>query len=291
MSNEQPIIKLKAKCKTSSDITICFWGTRGTVAASGKHTTLYGGNTACVEIECGQHHLILDGGTGMVPLGWKLNHQKKHINADIFLSHFHHDHICGIPFFTPFFKAENNFRVWAGVLPQYRSIKGLLAKVIRGPFCPFTPDAFLANIDYQEFKTGASFSPYPGLKVSTAPLNHPNRATGFRIEYNDKVICYITDTEHKVGSHDQNVINLCKNADIMIYDSMFTDAEFHNYVGWGHSTWEEACRLANASNVQNVILYHLQPSRTDDELNEIGRQALKMHPGALVAYEGMTIQF
>ena len=133
--------------------------------------------------------------------------------------------------------------------------------------------------------------------MRTAPLNHPNGATGYRIEHGGKSICYITDTEHRLGELDKTIVELCRGADVMIYDSSYTDEEYARYRGWGHSTWQEGVRIADAANVGTLAIFHHDPSHSDAFMDDVAREAAAMRPGTvpgglprvLVAHEGLTI--
>jgi len=272
-------------------VKLRFEGIRGTVAASGSHTQRYGGNTACVLVECGPYTIILDAGTGIVPLGWRMAATGRPVEADILLSHFHMDHTCGMPFFSPLFNPENRFRIWGGNLPPGETTRSVLGKHFCPPYEPFTPADFLAHPEFIDFQPHDVLELRPGLTVHTLPLNHPNKACGFRIEYEGRRICYLSDTEHKPGAPDPRIVDFCRDADLFIYDAMFSDAEFPNFIGWGHSTWQEACRIAKACGAERTALFHLRPSRNDDENDFIDRLAGEMTPGTFVAREGMQIEF
>src|SRR3546814_20313018 len=121
-----------------------------------------------------------------------------------------------------------------------------------------------------------------GISLRTAPLNHPNGATGYRVDYGGKSICYITDTEHMPGQPDRNILELIAGADIVIYDSTYTDAEFPRYVSWGHSTWQEGARLADAAGAGRLVIFHHDPSPDDDFMDGIDSDAARATPGTLV---------
>lgn len=269
---------------------IRFWGVRGSIACPGKHTLRYGGNTSCVEVRCGDHLIILDAGTGIHVLGNALMRTGTTVDADILFSHTHFDHICGVPFFAPLFAQGNRLRLWAGHLGPRMTIEQVLRQSMASPLFPIQLEAFKAQLEFHTFQSGDSFSPRPGVSVHTAPLNHPDNATGYRIEYGGKSVAYITDTEHKVGSSDQNVLTLAKNADVMIYDATYTDDEYTAHAGWGHSTWQEALRLADRSGVGTVVAFHHDPSHDDRFLDSIAARAQQARPGTLIAAEGLELQ-
>jgi phosphoribosyl 1,2-cyclic phosphodiesterase len=127
------------------------------------------------------------------------------------------------------------------------------------------------------------------VTLHTAPLIHPGRATGYRLEYGDSAIAYVTDTEHRVGKLDRNVLALADHADLMIYDGNFTDDEYGAHVGWGHSTWQEGVRLAEAASVKTLAVFHHDPDHDDDFLDEVAKEADALRPGTVIAREGMVL--
>ena len=275
---------------------VTFWGVRGSIPCPGPDTFRYGGNTSCLEVRCGERRFILDGGTGLRPLGVAMAEQGGLIDADIFFTHTHFDHICGLPFFGPAYVKGNKFRLWAGHLLPEKTLHYVLAEMMMAPLFPIPITVFDAELSFRDFRAGETFTPADGVTVRTAPLNHPNRATGYRIEYGGKSICYITDTEHEPGKPDQNVLGLIGGADLFIYDATYTDAEYPDHKGWGHSTWEEGAKLADLAGVKRFVIFHHDPSHDDARMDELLEQARKR--GAergldevLAAHEGMTLSF
>ena len=126
--------------------------------------------------------------------------------------------------------------------------------------------------------------------INTAPLNHPNRATGYRIEYGGKIVAYITDTEHQAGRPDQNVLSLIQHADVMIYDATYTEEELPFHIGWGHSTWQEGIKLADAAGVKTFVIFHHAPEHDDAFMDRVAAEAHAARPGTLVAKEGMILR-
>jgi phosphoribosyl 1,2-cyclic phosphodiesterase len=268
-----------------------FWGVRGSIAAPGPATARYGGNTSSIEVRCGDRLLLLDGGTGLRYLGAKLLAEAP-VDADLFLTHTHFDHVCGLPFFKPFFQPENSFRLWAGHLGAGLTLHRVLREFMMAPLFPVPPDVFKAEIEYRDFKAGETLplDRSPEVTVRSAPLNHPDGATGYRIEYAGKSVCYVTDTEHAPGKPDRKVLGLIDGADIVIYDCMYTDEEYaKSYVGWGHSTWQEAVRLCKSARVKKLVVFHHDPDHDDDRMDAIGREVAAAMPGAVVAREGMVL--
>ena len=269
-------------------LSLRFWGVRGSIACPGLEYARYGGNTSCLELRYGGRLAIFDAGSGLRGLGQTLKDQGP-LDGHIFLTHTHMDHIAGIPFFAPFFQKGNRFQIHAGHLPDEHDLHDVVCAFMKEPLFPVPPDVFAADIDYVNFRAGQTLEVEGGLTLRTAPLNHPNGATGYRMEYGGKAICYITDTEHTPGERDQTIVDLVRGADAMIYDSSFTDEEYPNFVGWGHSTWQEAVRLGEAAGVGQVIIFHHDPAHDDAFMDRVAEEAEAMRPGTLVAREGMVI--
>lgn len=270
-----------------------FWGTRGSIACPGPTYQRYGGNTSCLEVRCDGHLLAFDAGTGVRRLGHHLAEEAANgdgIEGDLFLTHTHHDHIIGLPFFVPMFDPRNRFRLWAGHLQPKRSLHEVLSKFMAPPLFPVPPTIFAANVSYHDFLAGEILEPRPGIRLRTAPLNHPNGATGYRIDYAGKSICYVTDTEHVDGALDRSILELVEGADLMIYDSSYTDEEYPRFKGWGHSTWQEGMRLCEAAGVGRLVIFHHDPSHDDDFMDRVAEAADKARPGTLVAQEGTVLQ-
>ncbi len=269
------------------DFWIRFWGVRGSIACPGGDTLHYGGNTSCVEVRCGSRLLIFDCGTGARVFG---NHLQAALDADLFFSHTHFDHICGLPFFAPVFVPGNKLSLWAGHLGGKTTIREVLCSMMIDPLFPIPPDAMRADITYKDFEAGETLSPAPGITLKTAPLNHPNGATGYRLEFAGKVVCYVTDTEHVIGAPDENVLRLIEGADLLIYDATYTDDEYPQFEGWGHSTWQEGARLCETAGVKTYVLFHHAPSHDDAFMDRIAEEVDRMRPGAVVAREELILR-
>ena len=279
----------------SAPIAVQFWGVRGSIACPGPHALRYGGNTPCVEVLCGGHTLIFDAGTGIRPLGLELARQTP-IDIDIYFTHTHLDHITGLTFFSPLFEKRNSVRLWAGHLQAPHTLKKVVSNLMQAPLYPVSLEVFQARVEFNEFKSGQILT-CGDMTMRTAPLNHPQGATGYRVEYGGKSICYVTDTEQKGDSLDETIVELCRGADIMIYDSSYTDAEYPRYKGWGHSTWQEGMRLADAAGVGTLAIFHHDPGHDDAFMDGVAREAAAARPGtaanglprAIVAHEGLTL--
>ncbi|MCA3260681.1 MAG: MBL fold metallo-hydrolase [Telmatospirillum sp.] len=275
---------------TTDRLAVTFWGVRGSIACPGPATVRYGGNTPCLEVHANGRHLIFDAGTGLLPLGRAIAARAELCETDWYFTHSHFDHIQGIPFFDPLYNPRNRFRMWAGHLAPETSLRAVLSTMMQAPLFPIPLEIFTADVSFNDFKIGDTLRPGPGIVIKTAPLNHPNRATGYRIEAAGKSLCYVTDTEHVPGKPDANILRLIDGADLVIYDSTYTDAEFPSHVGWGHSTWQEGVRLATQANVKRLAIFHHDPSHDDNFMDKVAAEAEAMRPGTIVAKEGQTIE-
>lgn len=272
-----------------TDFWLKFWGVRGSIACPGPHTTRYGGNTSCIEVHCGDYNLIFDMGTGLKQLGDHLSPGEQ-LNYDIFLTHSHLDHVNGFPFFRPAYSPSTRLKLWAGHLRmQGISLEQIIRNLMDQPFFPVTVDLLAASLSFKDFTAGEEIVLHDGLILQTAPLNHPGGSTGYRVNYGGRSLCYVTDTEHVPGQPDENILALIQGADMLIYDSNFTDAEFPKHVGWGHSTWQEGARLAKLAGVKTFVAFHHDPSHNDDIMDGIAAELDAMRPGSIVAKEGMVL--
>ena len=273
----------------TNEFWLRFWGVRGTVPCPGPATLRYGGNTPCVEVMCGTERLIFDAGTGIKALGNSLNDQTG-LKSNVFLTHTHVDHINGFPFFRPAYNPKNCFELWAGHLQgREGGLQEVLSKLMQPPIFPVPIDIMHACFAFHDFEAGARLEPVPGIVLRTAPLNHPQGATGYRIEYAGKSICYVTDVEHREGEIDQGIVELIAGSEIVIYDATYTEAEYPRYRGWGHSTWKQGVRLCEAAGAGRLIAFHHDPDHDDAALDQIAAELAEARPGSEVAKEGMVL--
>lgn len=265
-----------------------FWGVRGSIACPSLQHMKYGGNTSCVEVVAGDHHFLLDAGTGIRDVG-KLFLERDLRTTHLLLTHTHWDHINGFPFFRPAYDARRRVRVMAGHLKEQGGVHNALSLQMQDPMFPVPLDAMKAVVEYVDFDAGDHFQLYPEVMVRTAPLRHPNGATGYRIEHGGRSMCYVTDTEHVPGETDHNILALIEGADLVIYDSTYTEQEWPHHVGWGHSTWNEGMRLCRMAGVREFAIFHHEPDHDDDFMDRLTAEAMATWERTIVAREGMEI--
>ncbi len=265
-----------------------FWGVRGSLPVSGAAFQQYGGNTICIEMRCGDHRLLFDAGSGLMPAGQVLKAEGVS-DFNLFFTHCHYDHIIGLPYFPALFDPHASVALWSGHMAGRMSTRQMIGEFMRPPWFPVEPDICRASIGCIDFRSGETLSPYPDVVVRTGSLNHPGGAIGYRVEWNGQAAAVITDTEHTPGILDPAVLNLIQDADLFIYDCTYTDEEMPRHVGYGHSSWQHAIRLAKAAGVKRVAFIHHSPLRTDAELDAIGKSAGQEFPGAFAARDGQVI--
>jgi phosphoribosyl 1,2-cyclic phosphodiesterase len=270
-------------------VKVTFWGVRGSIACPGSAYASYGGNTSCVEVVAGGQSLIFDAGTGIRMLGKSL--QKRGAKtATLFFSHTHWDHICGFPFFAPAYDPSFKLEVYGGHLQDNGGIRAALAGQMIAPNFPVPIDIMRSALSFHDFSAGDSLKRGPDVTIHTTMLNHPNGATGYRVESGGASVCYITDTEHVPGKPDANILALIAGADLVIYDCTYSDKEFPSKVGWGHSTWQEGVRLSQQAGAKKLMIFHHDPDHSDAVMDQVAKDAKKLWSGAAVAKEGTSIE-
>lgn len=240
-------------------------------------------------MRCGDRLLILDAGTGLRELGNALSESGKAIDADILLTHCHYDHVGGIPFCGPFYQPQHTFRLWAGnLLPEFR-LKGVMQAMMSEPLFPIGVETFQADIEYRDFRPGETIAPGGDVTIRTIALDHPGGATGYRIDFGGRSVAYLTDNEGRHEDKDAPLVAFARGADLLIYDTTYTEDEIAAKKGWGHSTWRDGIRLADAARVKTFCLFHHAPEHTDDMMDAILAKARAMRPGTIAAREGAVI--
>lgn len=265
-----------------------FWGVRGSLPVSGPQFIRYGGNTACVEVQCGGHRLFFDAGSGIRPAGEAL--MAAAINDfDIFFTHCHYDHIVGLPFFFPFYDPKTRVRLWSGHLAGRMTTWEMLSEFMRPPWFPVRLEICKANLDCKDFVSGDILRPREGIAIRTASLKHPGGCIGYRVEWGGRAIAVITDTEHEPGKLDPAILGLIEGAELVVYDCTYVEEEMQRYRGYGHSTWQQGVKLCRAAGAKRLALFHHDPARTDAQIEAIEKEAIQAFSGAFAARDGQAL--
>ena len=215
------------------------------------------------------------------------------IEASIFFTHSHWDHVQGFPFFTPAFVKGNLFKIYGKIAPTGQTMQERLEEQMHHPNFPVPLRVMASCLEFFDVEVPSVIEIGNGVTVETGMLNHPGEATGYRVSCGDRVAVYATDTEHFSDRVDENLVYLARNADVLIMDATYSDEEYWSSaspkIGWGHSTWQEAIKVAEAANVKTLVIFHHDPLHSDDQLDEFGRLAQEKFAGAVMAREGMYI--
>lgn len=270
-------------------LLVRFWGARGSICASGPQFTEFGGHTPCVEIRCGGRLFIVDGGTGLAALGADLG-KSAPAEIDLLFSHLHLDHVGGLPFFAPALKKGHTIRTWCGNLGG-ESAEAALARLYAPPLFPVRLTDLPSRFEHHGFRAGERLAFPNGVTVGTLPLPHPQGATGYRFDHAGRAVCYISDIEHTADWPTDDLIRFIRGADLVIYDGMFSEAEYPACRGWGHSTWQKGVALCRAAEARSLALFHHAPQADDATLRAVETDVKAAMPSAYLARQGQQVEF
>jgi phosphoribosyl 1,2-cyclic phosphodiesterase len=267
-----------------------FLGVRGSFPAAGIPVAFFGGNTPCAAVTSRNGDLlIVDAGTGIHTIGRRLAAQGgPGPKATVFMTHFHLDHVQGLPFFQPLFQADAEISFYAATEPT--DTREHLGRLMGAPFFPLALKSTPARKCFKKIgKRGISIG---SLRVSACPLSHPQGCVAYKFEEHGESVVFATDTEHPAEGVDGWLADFAAGASALIYDATFTPEEYASGKrGWGHSTWEEGTELARAAGVKRLLLSHHSYEHSDGLIRAIERQARKAFPATDCAREGMKIRF
>lgn len=253
---------------------LTFWGVRGTLPVPGAGSLRYGGNTSCVTINFARGDtFIFDAGSGIKELSnWYMNRGNKKIEAKLFISHPHWDHINALPFFVPMYMQGNVFELF-GPRNGDITLQELISAQMDGVYFPITIQEFASSVTFTDLHEETL--DFNGITVSTMLLNHPGQCLGYRVDYKGRSICYITDNELYLEEDEENydafyvkrLIKFIDGADALITDTTYTDEEYETKVGWGHSCISRVVDLADKAKVKTLYLFHHDPDQNDDAID------------------------
>lgn len=273
------------------------WGCRGSLASPGPETVRYGGNTSCVEVRLDDDTLIiLDAGTGIRPLGIALRKELPR-TIHVFLTHLHLDHLEGLGFFGPLWESNVDLHIWGPPSPL-RSLDRRISRYLSPPLFP---------IHLQDIPAHPTFHDVPdedwkisGALIRARPVSHRGPTVGYRISENGTSLAYIPDHEPALGVDLRSVEPewvsghaVAQGADLMFHDSQYTEEEYLQRVGWGHSSVMHVVTFAEMCQVRQLVMFHHDPLHTDDQLEALLRRANELWDGdgtaPVLAYEGMEL--
>lgn len=269
---------------------IRFWGVRGSTPTPEPRNSRYGGNTCCLEVRLADNTLIiLDCGSGMRALGKSLQNEfgERPIQAALYLTHFHWDHIQGIPFFLPLYQRGNQF-FFHSVMRTDTGLKDAIEGQMANPYFPVNMGVMSAKRRFSNLD-GKPVNLH-GAALRSAPLNHPQGCVGYRIEADGGVFVLATDNEPGSPVHDEALRNLTQDADVLVYDAQYSPEQLAgDRKGWGHSSWLEGVRIAQQCNVKKLILFHHDPDSDDVYVDSFVVKARKEFTQTWGANEGLTV--
>jgi len=298
---------------------IKFWGVRGSYPVSGASTLEYGGNTPCVEVEVAGRTIILDAGTGIIPLGRDLLCRSKQtgepVEATLLLSHLHHDHTQGFPFFSPAFVPSTRLFIF-GPQTFQGDLEHVLVQNMLPPVFPVTLQEMNASkeisgvTDSQLICLNSLGDAPQVVSINNPPAvqdpdmvwiqalrsyAHPGGVFIYRISWRNLAVVYATDTEGYAHT-DRRLVNFACNAHLLIHDTQYTEDQYLGLApggrptqGWGHSTASMACEVAHAAGVGRLALFHYDPGYNDTVIAQIEAGARRLYPDAFAAREEMEV--
>lgn len=244
---------------------VYFLGVRGSIPCGNIECMEYGGHTSCVMIHIPKEEtlVIFDAGSGIKDANRyieKFNIKKIYI----FLTHLHHDHLMGLPFFKPLWMKNYNVEIYCGTAKKYGGIKHVLNQCFSPPFFPVVFEQWSNTNKLIDFDVMNSFFDLNNIKIEGVELHHPNGSVGYKLTYRDRVICYITDHEHGEKIIDDTLNLFITNANLLIYDATYENEKYiKHHQGWGHSTWQQACLLKKINKIECLALFHHDPEHDD----------------------------
>jgi phosphoribosyl 1,2-cyclic phosphodiesterase len=269
------------------EISIRFWGTRGSLPRPSPEMMRYGGDTTCLEVRLGERLFIVDAGSGIATAGPVLAAEQRR-EFTLLFSHLHHDHIAGVPFFTPALNANCTIHTFCGNLGG-ASAEAAFDRMFAPPLFPVTLSQLPARFVHHGFKAGAALD-IDGVAIRTLPLPHPGGATAYRFDHAGSSFCYVSDIEHTPGVTDAGLIAFCAGADLVVYDTMFNDEEFTACRGWGHSTVGAGVSLCQAAGAKALAGTHHHIRHTDAMLDAVDAHLRKLLPGSFMARQGQVVR-
>lgn len=263
------------------------WGSRGSVAQTSDTKRKFGLNTTCISIETPDNIILIDGGTGIASFDTYLYENKlTHKKISILLTHYHYDHILGLPFTKFLYDKNVKYEIYG---PKFtmENASQILKKIVCRPFFPLdlkdVENAKILNLD------NSIENKFNGIKIKTITLNHKDNAIGYKFIFPNKEICIITDYEYNTDNNKDELMSFIRNSDILIMDTYFTNEDYIE--NWGHSTIENCVELTNKLNIRQGMPFHHNINYTDDFLINMEKEIQKKSPNIIFTRDGYTLNF
>jgi len=262
------------------------WGSRGSVAVSGKEFLKYGGDTTCIEIRGRKGELIIiDAGTGIRALGNMLEKQKS-LDINLIITHAHWDHLSGFPFFAPLYDKKSRVQIY-GPHPTQASLKKIISKTMSAPYFPIEFEDIIANISFPQTKGDGYY--IGDILINTIPLRHPSEGVGYRLTQDERSFVFMTDNEidreYSNGLNYDDYVEFARGADLIFHDAEYSMEEYRKTKGWGHSAYLHTVRFAMDAGVKALGLFHHNQNRTDEEVDAIVDECRRF-----IEQEGSTME-
>ena len=249
----------------ASKVTLRFWGVRGSLPTPGPSTVKYGGNTSCVELRYPNgRRVIFDAGSGIRGLGADIARRGEFLKAQLFLSHFHWDHIQGLPFFAPAYVPGNELQILGPRHPN-QSLRQIIAGQMNNVYFPVPFKAYGATVDFHELDERQH--DVDGLKFKAFFLNHPGNALGYRVSCGERSLAYVTDNEldpDRPSDFKERLVRFLDGVDFLIHDASYLDEQYTAKRGWGHPPLSEVVDLAIRAKAKNLLLFHHDHEAPDE---------------------------
>ncbi len=264
-----------------------FWGVRGLIPTSDSNTSRYGGNTACVEMQLANKHLVFDGGTGLRILGKSWLKQQQPLEAHLFFTNSQSNRIQGFPFFAPAFISENSFHIYGTAASNGASIKQCLYDQMLLPHFPYPLQVMQSELQFHNFHPGKIVK-LDDVTITTALINKIQKSIGYKISWQNYSVAYVTDLPKEVDPTEQeNIIQLVKDVDLLI-TNISNPFTFHK-ADSAHSHWQTVVDLAGIHNIKQIVFSHHHPDDSDDWLDQVQMEIASAFPQALIAREGLIL--
>jgi phosphoribosyl 1,2-cyclic phosphodiesterase len=273
------------------ELKIKFYGTRGSIPVCEPQFQKFGGNTTCIGFYHHDRIGVIDAGTGVRAAGKAIlesNVYQK--NITVLFTHFHWDHIQGLPFFPPAYAKDRVISLMAlGKSRKTKNLERVITQQMGGEYFPIALHKMGARFNFMMVDK-KDMPNFYRTNVSAIKLNHPGGCFGYRIEVEGKIIVICTDVEHDNGI-DMNVVEFARNADLLIHDAQYTDEELATHQGWGHSSYNQAIEVAEMAGVKQLAMTHHDPQHDDEFLQAMEKKCQDRFKDCILAREGMEISF